>query len=194
MAKKVIILFIICGAYAVLRYNVFGPKSPENIPLYIANKAVSMGSVLALLLAAISYYREIPAMSRFWGKISLHSAFLHILMSFPLITPAYYPVFFGFVEGVAKMNHVGELVMLFGVLGAYFYYLILRSEPGSEAMRRFKIIASFFVAAHIFEMGAGGWLNVQGWHGGMPPITLITTLAAGLAMVLVYLRPAPVKG
>lgn len=191
MYKKVIILFAVCAAYTVFRYLVFGPKSPENIPLYLANKAISMTSVLALLFAAIAYYRKIPAMSRAWGKVSLHSAALHIMMSVPLINPYYYPSYYNW--GVEKMNHVGELVMLFGILGAYFYYMIVRSEPGSEDMRKYKIIASFFVGAHIFEMGAGGWLKYQDWHGGMPPITLITTLAAWAAMVLVFLRKAPLK-
>lgn len=190
MAKKVIIVFVLCMIYTYLRYVYFGPKSPENIPLYLLNKAVSMGSVIALLMAAISYYKKEGLLTRDWGKVALHSAFLHIALSFPIITPDYYPVFYGHADS-GKMDHVGELVLLFGTLAAYFFYLVHKSQPGSNEMRVLKIIASTLVAAHIFELGAGGWLNVAGWHGSMPPITLITTLAAAIAMVLYSITPAP---
>ena len=190
MSVKVAAVFLFSIAYAITRYYVFGPVSGENIPLFLMNKAVSMGSVLALLLAAYNHFKEDAAKSRFWGKITLHSAAIHILMSFPLITPEYYAVFYGFADTVSRMDRVGELVMLFGVLAAYFYWLTAQSPGGSPEMRRFKIWSCIFVAAHIFELGAGGWLNVAGWHGGMPPITLITTTAAAIALLLYILRPA----
>jgi len=190
MTKKVILLFALCMVYTFLRYVYFGPKSPENIPLYLMNKAVSMGSVIALLMAAISYYKKEGLLTRDWGKVSLHSAFLHVFMSFPLITPEYYAVFYGHADH-GKMDHVGELVLLFGTLAAYFYYMVHKSKPGSNHMRVLKICASCLVAAHIFELGAGGWLNVAGWHGSLPPITLITTIAALAAMALYTITPAP---
>ena len=199
MGVKVATVFVFSIIYAVTRYWVFGPVAGENIPLFLMNKAVSMGSVLALLLAAYSHFKEDAAKSRFWGKITVHSAVIHIIMSFPLIDPEYYPVFYGYADAASRMNRVGELVMLFGVLAAYFYWLTVQSKPGSAAMRRFKIWSCVFVAAHIFELGAGpwvrggpvsGWLNVAGWHGGMPPITLLTTAAAGIALVFYLLRPA----
>ena len=193
MNIKVAAVFAISIAYAIIRYNFFGPVSVQNIPLFIMNKSVSMGSVLALLLAAYSHFKEDAAQSRFWGKITLFSALLHIAMSYPLITPEYYPIFYGFAESASRMSRVGEMVLLFGVLATLFYVLTARSEPGSAAMRRFKIWSCVFVAAHIFELGAGGWLNVGGWYGGMPPITLITTTAAVIALIFYLLRPARIK-
>jgi hypothetical protein len=192
MSAKVTAIFLFSMAYAITRYYVFGPVAGENIPLFLMNKAVSMGSVLALTLAAYSHFKENPAQSRFWGKITLHSAFIHIVMSFPILDREYYAVFYGFSE-TGRMDRVGELVMLFGVLGAYFYWLTARSEPGSAAMRRFKIWSCVFVGAHIFELGAGGWLNVAGWYGSMPPITLITATAAAIALAFYILRPAKKK-
>ncbi|MDH3639758.1 MAG: hypothetical protein OES09_15040 [Gammaproteobacteria bacterium] len=193
MKKKVAAIFLFSTAYAITRYYVFGPVAGENIPLFLMNKAVSMGSVLALMLAAFSHFKEDAAKSRFWGKITLHSAFIHIVMSFPLLTPEYYPVFYGWSDSPERMDRVGELVMLFGVLATYFYWLTAQSEGGSPAMRRFKIWSCVFVGAHIFELGAGGWLNVPSYYGGMPPITLITAIAAGIALVFYILRPAKQK-
>jgi hypothetical protein len=28
-------------------------------------------------------------------------------------------------------------------------------------------------AAHVFFMGYEGWLNPSGWHGGIPPVSLV---------------------
>jgi hypothetical protein len=28
-------------------------------------------------------------------------------------------------------------------------------------------------AVHLFFMGYKGWLNPSGWHGGLPPISLV---------------------
>ena len=57
MRDQVIWLSVFCGIYAVVRYTVFGPVSVENIPIYIANKAVSMASVGAMVFAATAYFR-----------------------------------------------------------------------------------------------------------------------------------------
>lgn len=190
MTIKVLILFILCSIYTLLRYVYFGPVSPENIPLFLANKAISMTSVFALLFAAFSYFKRDGLLSRDWGRVALHTAFLHIVMSFPLINPFYYPVFYGFADS-GRMDHVGELVMLFGIIATYAYYRIARSKPGSNEMHFYKLVGSGFVAAHIFELGAGGWLKVDGWHGGLPPITLLTTLAALVAMVLYFVTTSP---
>lgn len=190
MAIKVVILLILCSIYTLLRYVYFGPVSPENIPLFLANKAISMASVFALLFAAISYFKKDGLLSRDWGRVALHTAFLHVVMSFPLINPYYYSVFYGFADS-GRMDHVGELVLLLGILASYAYFRIARSAPGSNEMHFYKLIGSGLVAAHIFELGAGGWLKVDGWHGGMPPITLITTLAAIIAMVLYFVTTSP---
>jgi drug/metabolite transporter (DMT)-like permease len=39
--------------------------------------------------------------------------------------------------------------------------------------RRFLLFALLLGAAHLFFMGYQGWLNPSGWHGGLPPISLV---------------------
>jgi hypothetical protein len=48
------------------------------------------------------------------------------------------------------------------------------------------ILSCVFVAAHLVGMGILGWVNVGGWHGGLPPISLISFLfsIAGLVLFL----------
>ena len=42
--------------------------------------------------------------------------------------------------------------------------------------RKFLLAAMILGAAHLFFMGYKGWLNPSGWHGGLPPISLVATL------------------
>ena len=39
--------------------------------------------------------------------------------------------------------------------------------------RKVLLIAMLFSGSHLFFIGINGWLNPAGWHGGMPPISLV---------------------
>ena len=39
--------------------------------------------------------------------------------------------------------------------------------------RKFLLVAMTLGAVHVFFMGYQGWLNPGGWHGGLPPISLV---------------------
>ena len=39
--------------------------------------------------------------------------------------------------------------------------------------RRFLLIAMLFSMGHLLFMGLDGWLKPSGWHGGLPPISLV---------------------
>ena len=39
--------------------------------------------------------------------------------------------------------------------------------------RKFMLFAMLLGAAHLFFMGYEGWLSPAGWHGGLPPISLV---------------------
>jgi hypothetical protein len=52
--------------------------------------------------------------------------------------------------------------------------------------RTFLLWAMLLGAAHIFFMGYEGWLNPSGWHGGIPPVSLVafTFFAVGYVINL----------
>ena len=39
--------------------------------------------------------------------------------------------------------------------------------------RKFMLFALLLGAAHLFFMGYEGWLKPAGWHGSLPPISLV---------------------
>ena len=73
--------------------------------------------------------------------------------------------------------------MLFGVLGFAFLWVynlsfqtFLREErPFIELLtsRKTMTVALVLGGLHLFFMGYKGWLDPSGWHGGLPPISLV---------------------
>jgi len=39
--------------------------------------------------------------------------------------------------------------------------------------RKFMLFALLLGAVHLFFMGYQGWIDPAGWHGGLPPISLV---------------------
>ncbi len=81
------------------------------------------------------------------------------------------------------MNLSGELTVLFGVLAAYCFW-VLRNRPWV-----YQVLATLCIAGHLVTMGFNGWLAVAKWHGGLPPISLISMVLATTSLLL-FLQPA----
>ena len=69
-------------------------------------------------------------------------------------------------------------VLAFVVLWAYnmSFQTFLREDKAFITFitsRPFMLFALLLGAAHLLFMGYEGWLNPGGWHGGLPPISLV---------------------
>jgi hypothetical protein len=42
----------------------------------------------------------------------------------------------------------------------------------------------FLAGAHLFFIGYQGWLNPGGWHGGLPPISLVAFFFFAVGFVI----------
>ena len=119
---------------------------------------------------------------------------IHVFMSFLIFKPE---ILNGFFEEDGTLSLLGGLSMLGGILGfvALWVYNIsfqtfIRDDKkfiGFITSRKFLLIAMLFSLTHIFFMGFKGWMNPSGWHGGLPPISLVafTFFALGYAVNLV---------
>ena len=180
--------FVLSAAfvYAVLRYVVFGETELAQIPLYVTNKALAAGSAVCLLMAGYTCVRRLKQASRSWGRWALHTAGLHAVTSTALLAGDYYPAFFGDV----LLSFGGELSLLAAVLALYCFATIGKLP---EAMQHRRALAACgLVAVHVLLFGYPGWLDVPAWHGGLPPISLLTfavaLAAAGTYAAAVYRR------
>ncbi len=183
MVNQFLTAFLFTTAYAVIRYAGFGHVSLIHVPVYIMNKSISMTAVEALLMAAIGLMRSEKATVRFWSNICWQLVFVHVLLSLGILSKGYFASYF---DG-EKMSLTGEVVLLMGVLAAYCFWR-LRTPGEKPALRRaLTLLACSFVAVHLFTMGFDGWLHVQKWNGGMPPITLLSFLLV-ISSLAVFLR------
>lgn len=170
--------------YAVVRYNVFGGVSYEHVPVFVANKAIS---VAALVLVGVSRLVAEPLRRKRLGLVGLVSTAIHVVLSLLVLDRAYLPAQFlpdGTLRGVAEGS------MLAGAI-ATALLLWLGWASGSrtaapDARRRSLLpgigrTALALVAVHTLALGARGWLEPGAWPGRMPPITLLT-----FAMALVF--------
>ncbi|MDA0708654.1 MAG: hypothetical protein O3B73_00420 [bacterium] len=182
MFAKLAAVAVCTSLYALVRYAVFGGVSPIHIPVYLLNKSVSLACVFFLFFTALGHARSNPEKVSFWGTAVLHSAYLHVMLSLALMSKAYYPKFFG----ADKMNLTGELTLLFGVAAVYCTWFVRSRRYVFRHRQVFPLLTVFLVMGHLTAMGNAGWLTVEDWHGGLPPITLIGFVLAAISFILFF--------
>jgi len=74
------------------------------------------------------------------------------------------------------------------VLWAYnlSFQTFLREDQAFIAFitsRRFLLAAMLLTGAHLLFMGYEGWLKPAGWHGGLPPISLVAFAVFAVAYI-----------
>ena len=193
--KTATVVFIVFGLsvfYAIIRYNIVRNVPFDNLPLFIANKAVALSATiligLSFLLGPLARFFPKAFVSQLYlrkhlGVIGFGVAALHAVMSLVLLNPSYYPRFY--LEG-GKLNLVGESAMLFGILSfLIFSAIFITSLPPIErhmhpnqwkVVQRLGYLAYIFVLMHVGIMGYGGWFRVESWQYGLASISLISAL------------------
>ncbi len=176
-------------AYAIVRYHVAGPVPWKDFPFFILNKAFSLS---AFILLAFNFTFgplnnlgvKVPVgwlgARKALGMTGFLLVLIHALMSFMLFKPSIYGQFFevdGTLTLLAGLSMLGG-VLAFVVLWAYnlSFQTHLREDQAFIRFitsRTFLLWAMILGGAHLFFMGYLGWLNPAGWHGGIPPISLV---------------------
>lgn len=187
----VFIVFGLCLAYAIVRYNIVRSIPFDNLPLFIANKAIALSATiligLSFLLGPLAHVWKglIPHLylRKHLGVIGFGVAALHTLMSLVLLDKTYYPKFY---TESGKFNLMGESALLFGILSFLIFSVIAitslppiekHMHPGQwKLVQRMGYLAYFFVLLHVTVMGFAGWFNPDSWKYGLASISLIAAL------------------
>ena len=189
-AGRIIAVTLLFGlAYAVVRYHVAGPVPWKDFPFFILNKAISLSAFILLTFnfafgplnnlgvsVPVGWLNARKAL----GMTGFLLVLIHALMSFMLFTPAVYAQFFetdGTLTLLAGVSMLGG-VLAFVVLWAYnlSFQTHLREDQTFIRFitsRKFLLVALVLGGVHLFFMGYQGWLNPSGWHGGIPPVSLV---------------------
>ncbi len=189
-AGTIITVALLFGlGYAVVRYHVAGPVPWKDFPFFILNKGFSLSAFV--LLAFNFSFGPLHSLGvhvpQGWlnarkalGMTGFLLVLIHALMSFMLFSPNVYDKFFqpdGTLTLLAGLSMLGG-ILAFVVLWAYnlSFQTHLREDKAFIQFitsRRFMLVAMILGGAHLFFMGYEGWLNPSGWHGGIPPVSLV---------------------
>ncbi len=189
-AASIITIVMVFGlAYAITRYHLVGPVPWKDFPMFILNKGISLSAFI--LLACNFGFGPLNNLGvkvpegwlnarKALGMTGFLLVLIHALMSFMLFSPAVYGKFFEadgtltLLAGLSMLAGVCAFVVLWGYNMSFQTFLREDKEfIQFITSRKFMLFALLLGAAHIFFMGYEGWLNPDGWHGGMPPVSLV---------------------
>jgi DMSO/TMAO reductase YedYZ heme-binding membrane subunit len=193
-AKWFFAIFGFALAYAVIRYHFAGDVPWRHFPLFILNKATSLAAVFFvacsyLIGKVIRWHDHDKALRlvviKFCGLMGFFLAAVHAFFSLCLLSPAYYGKYF---DDGGRLNLQGEVAMTVGVVALFFLLapavstlpMIPKAIGGWRWKRnqRAGYIALALVLIHLVVLGLKGWLAPKGWHGGIPPVSLVAVVAA----------------
>lgn len=187
-----IILFtcILSIAYAILRYHILGPVPWKDLPFFILNKGIALSAFILLTFnfsfgplknLGINVPEGFLASRKALGMTGFLLVLIHALISFLLFKSNVYSHFF---QQDGTLSLIGGLSMLGGVLAfviLWGYNLSFQTHLRDDTKfidfitsRNFLLSAMLFSLMHLFFMGYKGWMKPDGWHGGLPPISLIS--------------------
>jgi len=181
--------FVLSMGYAIFRYHIVGPVPWKDLPFFILNKGNALSAFVILsinfsigplknlgLLIPNSWLRS----RRILGIMGFLQSFVHVIMSFVLLKPEIYTKFFeadGSLTLFTGLNLIGGITaFIFLWIYNISFNLELRKDKDLIRFitsRRVLLLAMFMAGAHLFFMGIEGWMNPAGWHGGLPPISLV---------------------
>jgi hypothetical protein len=181
--------FILSMVYAVIRYHIAGPVPWKDLPFFILNKGNALSAFILLTITfSLGPLKKlgmtVPGLwlksRKLMGIMGFLQVFIHVIMSFILLSPAIYGKFFapdGTLTLFTGLNLLGGITAF---IFLWIYNISFNMELNKDkdlisfiTSRNVTLFAFFMAGAHLFFMGIEGWLKPEGWHGGLPPISLV---------------------
>lgn len=188
--RIIIITTLVSILYAIVRYNIYGGVPWKDLPLFILNKGISLASLILLTINfSLGPLKNLGIkVSDKWldarkplGITGFLFAFIHVFMSFSILNPDYYAVYF-ISDGTLSLR--GGLSLLGGIVSFIFLWVYnisfkptIKKDKKIIAIitsRNFLIYAMLFTGMHLFFMGYSGWLTPSKWQMSLAPISLIS--------------------
>lgn len=189
---KIVIVLLLVLAYSILRYIILGDVRIDHLPAFIVNKASAFASVIFLCLFMNSLRAGDNNGRFYWGKAFFHLTIIHTGLSLSLLSPEYFSAFYNAEK--LRLSLWGELAILVGVIGLYIS--VTCTQYASVKLRHRCYQGVLILAGlHLVFMGGAGWFKPADWHGGLPPITLLSFVIVNIGLLFSVLEsPQPSKG
>jgi hypothetical protein len=191
---KIVLLYLFCLVYAVVRYVWFTPANVEHLPVFVSNKGVAMGGAFCFVLAFWGQWRRRvgvvggtePAV---WFRAGIFAAVAHVPMSLSILRPSYFAEFFA----GERLSLNGEAILLFGALTAAGIYLLQRATWTAWQRWWLSLATMVVLFVHALAMGIARGFNINASHAYLPPMWLLSLIGIGLGLVFL-LMDQPVGG
>ena len=181
LRESAFLLSVLVAVYLVACLFTYHPTDPGPFSTTNSDIVQNAGRILGAWIA-----------DAFLGLMGFFTAGIHAFCSFILLNPAYYSKFFAMG---GRLNVVGEMSMTFGVLALFLLLgpaittlpMMAKALGGVRWKRnqRLGYVTLGLVAIHLVVMGWSGWMSPSGWHGGMPPISLLAFI---IAVIPVFIK------
>jgi len=196
----ILIALLLAIGYSILRYHIAGPVPWKDFPFFILNKGLCLAAfVLLTMNFSLGPLNNLGvAVPEGWlnarkalGMTGFLLVLIHALMSFLLFSTTAYAKFFlvdgslTLLAGLSMLAGVCAFVVLWGY--NMTFQTFLREDKAFIAFitsRGFMLFALLLGAAHLLFMGYEGWLAPGGWHGGLPPISLVAFTIFAIGYVI----------
>lgn len=197
-----IILFscLFSFTYTIMRYHIFGPVPWKDLAFFTLNKGISLSAFVILSFnfsfgplnnLGIKVPEGFLSARKALGMTGFLLVLIHGFMSFLIFKPHIYAQFF--LEN-NTLSLVGGLSMMGGILACivlWGYNLSFQTSMKEDkkfiqfiTSRKFLLTAMLFSAVHLYFMGYKGWTTPEHWHGGLPPISLVSFVIFVLMYVI----------
>ncbi|WP_460587608.1 hypothetical protein [Haliea atlantica] len=190
MLAGVALVFLLSLLYSILRYIIFKGVGWVDFPIYVLNKALSLGMVI---LFALTHYLRNRAPGNAAAVIQGFAVLftvLHVLLSLLVFSPHYFPDFF---DG-GRLSLVGNLSMFFGVLAIGVLLALTENKSFKElnaivgSRKSMASILFLVISMHVLVMGFDVWIKPSAWPGSLPPITLVAFIVLATTVFLIRRR------
>ncbi len=192
--RLVATVFAVSLVYAIARYSVFKGVQWAHLPIYVVNKAVAVTALVSLGISRVVYEK---ARRKRFGLLAAVLAALHLMLSYMVLSPYYMPSLF---KQSNVMTLEAELSMLTGATAACILLWLVHAtathptagQPhGTSLVRGFGRAILVLAAFHVALYGSPDWASPSRWPGGLPPITLLSCVAAIAFFLLPRARSEP---
>ncbi|PQB04665.1 hypothetical protein BST85_06975 [Aureitalea marina] len=166
-----------------------GPVPWDDFPMFIFNKGTSLAAFILLTFnfsfgpmnnVGVTIPSSWLNARKALGMTGFLLVLIHAFISFLLFRPAIYAQFFESDGSLTAIAGISMLAGIFGLVVLWAYNLSFQTHMREDkkfisfiTSRKFLLFALTLGIIHIFFMGYNGWLNPDGWHGGLPPISLV---------------------
>tara|TARA_R110002167_G_scaffold49412_20_gene144764 strand:- start:1997 stop:2647 length:651 start_codon:yes stop_codon:yes gene_type:complete len=200
LATKLILTITgISVGYAVLRYNIAGEVRWKDLPVFVMNKGISLGSLVLLTLCftlarlkklGLPVSDGLLETRKTLGIVGLMYAFAHFILSSAILNASYFDLFY---ESNGTFTLRGGLCILGGVFALvllWIYYYSFKEHLKQNyrlianlTSNKIKLLVFFFTSCHLFFLGFSRWTDFDLWQAGLPPISLISFIIVFLGFV-----------